>query len=330
MQARAKRSRESIPLLSKDRISVFSPHCCWAVVASCSSLLLLAFTIHHRSTNRSIPQVQDFVGARLVASCSFHTGYHDGVRVEVYNDNQRVLKFADDAGWTESLVQCKGPPPLFEKLAEFGKDSNPSKRYDCADKGVREVLRCREPRSLQSGISSDAALSTLLKDCEINPPKVLILGLGGGYYHTAISQTCPKASILSLEPSKTVVKAARDFFGFAGKVLTLDADMGLRRLAKHKQQIDVLVSDMGQHAFSPQEMEAAIKVLKPGGTVIDHECYIQEKEQLSLLRHIFVDVKAEADPRLNHCTYYTAKKAIGIASHESLEKGWNVAELGSL
>jgi SAM-dependent methyltransferase len=273
--------------------------------------------------SRLIPQMQDWRSARRVATCVFHTGYHDGVSVEIYDSNERQLKFSDDAGWIESIVPCKGPLPSFEKREAFIHDSKHGSELDCEDKTVREILGCREPQSLQNGLHTDRVMLSALQDCAAKPPKVLLLGLGGGYYHTAISQTCPQADVLSLEPSKTIVKAARDFFGFIGKVDIVGADMGIRRLINDKQKFDVVVSDMGQHGFSLQEMSAASKVLKPGGIVIYHECYTRREDIISSLTRFFTDVKDEADPKLNHCKYYTAKNAMGISSEASLEEGWS-------
>lgn len=240
-------------------------------------------------------------------SCKFQSGGHGGIDVSVGKDNIRTLRFGDDPGYVEAEVACKGPAPVRLRLPWL----ESPQQMSCEDDSVRETLGCKAA-DVSDG-EWPQAWQRLLESCKAGPQKILFLGLGGGYYQSYLAAHCPSSEQFTLEPNETVIRAARDYFGFTGNVVPRDATSGMKLLLGQGQQFDAIVSDMGQHPMSEEDLAQASTLLKPGGSLMMQWCYGSvRKHELNMdkMMDFFVDVSGQAGKDGPGCVFYGAQTAL--------------------
>lgn len=240
-------------------------------------------------------------------SCQFQGGGHHGIRVSVDKNNARKLTFGDDPGYVEAMVACQGPAPVRLRWPW----SQTSTQMRCEDDSVREMLACKAA-DVSDG-EWPQAWQRLLEGCKAGPQKILFLGLGGGYYQSYLAAHCPSSEQLTLESNETVIRAARDYFGFTGNVALQDASSGMKLLSGQGQQFDAIVSDMGQHPMSEDDLARASTLLKPGGSLMMQWCYGSvRKHELNMdkMMDFFVDASGQASKDEPGCVFYEAQTAL--------------------
>lgn len=213
------------------------------------------------------------------------------VLVRVHEDNVREMRFLDRPAYVQGQLQCKGPAP-------------PPVQGSCTDAAVRKALRC-DGVTVRT-IDEQLCFSRLVARPVVNmckggrSPKILVLGLGAWMLPANFKASCPGSEIVVVEKSAEVANAAKDFFGFDGKVLVGDASavladydrrvnggklfevamaklqksrLGkeeaehLRKLTRPERLFDVAIVDIQNHSLAKADWKHLNKLMKPGGLV---------------------------------------------------------------
>jgi len=238
-------------------------------------------------------------------SCRFKSGGRGGLRVNIDKHNHRELSFDDGHGGLEGTIVCQGNAP--KRLGRSSK-SPTEKENDCEDPAIRRAFKCQNPDWMSGDWpheDSATFLSPLTAKCRHQPMKVLFLGLGPGSMHTHLAGRCPGSEMLSLEKNATVVDAAKAFFGFRGEVVQEGAASGMHRLRDTGRHFDAIVSDMGHHRMTKEDVSRASQLLESDGVLLDKWCFAGRQRHMRVLRRFFPDVVEEEK---NGCAYYTARK----------------------
>lgn len=91
-----------------------------------------------------------------------------------------------------------------------------------------------------------------------DPARILIVGLGGGTMPSALRKLLPQARIDIVEIDPSVVKVARQFFGFStdsnSAVVIEDGRVFAKRAQKQGRKYDLVMLDAFDHVYVPEHM----------------------------------------------------------------------------
>ncbi|MDB5884102.1 MAG: hypothetical protein JWR74_273 [Polaromonas sp.] len=135
------------------------------------------------------------------------------------------------------------------------------------DQGLRCMKFARHNTGRQSCISLGAPNTLVLNYTRMllgalylnpKPAKILVIGLGGGTMPSTLQKILPQSRIDSVEIDPSVVKVARQFFGFSpapqSGVFVEDGRVFVKRALKQGAAYDLIILDAFDHLYVPEHM----------------------------------------------------------------------------
>lgn len=144
---------------------------------------------------------------------------------------------------------------LYRNILVYQENGLRCMKFGRHDAGKQTCISLENPNSLVLSYTKMLLGALYLKP---DPQKILIIGLGGGTLPTVLQKILPQAKIDTVELDPSVLKVAKEFFGFSpGKTNAVFIDDGrvfVKRAQKQGKKYDLVILDAFDHVYVPEHM----------------------------------------------------------------------------
>jgi spermidine synthase len=144
---------------------------------------------------------------------------------------------------------------LYRNIIVFDDQGLRCMKFGRHDAGRQTCISLQNPNALVLNYTKMLLGALYLKP---EPRSILIIGLGGGTMPSILQKIIPSAKIDSVELDPSVVKVAKQFFGFSpgnnSAVVVDDGRVFVKRAQKQGKKYDLIILDAFDHVYVPEHM----------------------------------------------------------------------------
>lgn len=163
-----------------------------------------------------------------------------------------LLGFITTMAGANEIYQEKS---LYRNIIVYEDQGMRCMKFERHNKGRQTCIFPKNPEALVFNYTKMLLGALYLKP---DPERILIIGLGGGTMPSTLEKIFPQAKIDSVELDPSVVKVAKQFFGFSpgsgSSVFIEDGRVFVKRAQKQGKKYDLVILDAFDSVYIPEHM----------------------------------------------------------------------------